>query len=384
MRFGITVSSYYPAKDGVQFVTQALAEGLVKDGHEVYVITSNYLGCSDNEIHNGVIIRRVDIRNKAMLFFGNKEEYQGLVEELSKKVDIMIFAGVQRTSTAWVLPLLKDLHVRKYLYVHGIHEYKWIANDFSSVKNFMIKALRNIRWFIFYKYNKRNFKYLDGTFQLHKKDCGYQYFEKVLKGKNYVLENFVEDLFFEDEFLNYIKKNQFIYVANYCDHKNQMLLLKAIYMTHSDANLIFIGSKKNSYYQKLINLKKQLDKQYGERNVEFLVGLSRREIASLLAQSKAFVMTSKIEKFPISILEGMAVGTPFISTNVGIVSELPGGVIVDYRPDAIAKQMDSYLNDTNKYQMLQDQAKKYAEQSASFKQYMSKFYSAIELEHNKK
>ena len=41
MKILITVSTYYPKNDGVQNVTQYLAEGLCKLGNDVTVITSN-------------------------------------------------------------------------------------------------------------------------------------------------------------------------------------------------------------------------------------------------------------------------------------------------------------------------------------------------------
>lgn len=39
MKIGISVVTYYPDENGVQFVTQKLAEGLILNGHEVTVIT---------------------------------------------------------------------------------------------------------------------------------------------------------------------------------------------------------------------------------------------------------------------------------------------------------------------------------------------------------
>ena len=39
MKIVFTVHTYYPNKDGVQYVTQYLAEGLAKLGHDITVIT---------------------------------------------------------------------------------------------------------------------------------------------------------------------------------------------------------------------------------------------------------------------------------------------------------------------------------------------------------
>ena len=40
-------------------------------------------------------------------------------------------------------------------------------------------------------------------------------------------------------------------------------------------------------------------------------------------------MTSKWEAYPISLIEAMAAGVPWISTNVGIVKYLPGGFVAN-------------------------------------------------------
>ena len=47
------------------------------------------------------------------------------------------------------------------------------------------------------------------------------------------------------------------------------------------------------------------------------------------------MMTSKWEAFPISIIEAMASGIPFISTDVGIVKFLDGGIIAKSEEELI-------------------------------------------------
>ena len=45
------------------------------------------------------------------------------------------------------------------------------------------------------------------------------------------------------------------------------------------------------------------------------------------------MMASEHEEYPVSLVEAMAVGTPFISTDAGCARILPGGVTVTDRRD---------------------------------------------------
>ena len=66
-----------------------------------------------------------------------------------------------------------------------------------------------------------------------------------------------------------------------------------------------------------------LARQLGiEANVSFL-GM-RRDVGALLAASDAFVLSSKMEGLPISMIEAMAAGVPCIGTDAGGVRELIG------------------------------------------------------------
>jgi glycosyltransferase involved in cell wall biosynthesis len=48
---------------------------------------------------------------------------------------------------------------------------------------------------------------------------------------------------------------------------------------------------------------------------------SRDDVPRLLAAMDAFILTSRMEANPISILEAMSVGLPVVSTNVGSIHE---------------------------------------------------------------
>ena len=75
MKILFTVETYYPKKDGVQMVTQYLAEGLASRGHDVTVFTSNIDENKNFETFHNVKIKRFDLRTKFGLYFGDRKKY---------------------------------------------------------------------------------------------------------------------------------------------------------------------------------------------------------------------------------------------------------------------------------------------------------------------
>lgn len=92
-----------------------------------------------------------------------------------------------------------------------------------------------------------------------------------------------------------------------------------------DTTMVFIGNEKNNYNVKLEILVKKL----GIRNkILFLEKLSREEIVAAYLSADIFICSSLWEAQPLSILDAMNAGIPFISTDVGCVLNMPGGLIV--------------------------------------------------------
>lgn len=333
MKILFCVFTYYPNKDGVQTVTQYQAEGLVKLGHSVTVITSNHKNHENGyESHNGVEIIRIDAYTDNMTDYGNKKEYQKLLIEQSKNNDIVICVCPESWPTNWAIPIQKYIKCKKIMLIHGMNEF----DRFNKNMNFyslMKKIIGNIRWGIFYKKNMKNIKKFDGFIHLHEEDYSYKYFVKNKINNNYVLYNAVQD----DLFVNNIdKSNTIINVGTFSKNKNQLECLEVFYKSFlNDYKLVLIGNEKNKYYDLLVKRKKELDATYGFRNVEIYANLDRSKIVDNIKSAKIYLLTSFSEKFPVSLLEGMAAKCAFVSTNVGIVKYLQGGIIANNREELV-------------------------------------------------
>lgn len=334
MNILVTCHTYYPNHDGVQFVTQYLCEGLVKKGYNVTVITNFYDGrnMKNIEIINGVKIIRIKAKTKYTIHFGERKEYIKLIKELVKTNDVMVNVCTQCATTDWILKELDNIDIPKILYLHSIWDFKYKKDDFASIKLLVAKIWCNIRWRIYYLKNGKYFKKYKFVTQLHEMDYSNLFFEKKYNIKSVIIENAAEDNFFSDYTNKDIKlpNNYILNVSNYLKRKNQLKCLDLFLKSQipEDWELILIGSKKNNYskiiedkYRKFINKHNDCKKK-----VQILYNIPRESISTYVKNAKIFMMTSKWEAFPISIIECMAAKVPFISSNVGIVKYLLGGV----------------------------------------------------------
>ncbi|MCD7825499.1 MAG: glycosyltransferase [Clostridiaceae bacterium] len=336
MKVVFTVATYWPKTDGVQMVTQYQAEGLAKKGHEVVVITSKMNDVPDSETHNGVNIIRVNAYNFYYWHRGDKKEYVSEVKKQCSNADALVAVCLQSFAADWLLDDMDDIKCKKVLYLHGMPDFKMHLSERNGLKDVMKTAFRNTRWKFFYTRQFGKIKKFDAVMHLFENDNSYRYFKNHGYDHNYVIENACEDEFFAEipENTNNAKNNYFIYVGNYCDRKNQEMAIRAFYETEDTAfGLLLIGSQDNSYYHHLINVKEELDSKYGQRDVQIKFSVPREQIAAYTKNAFACVMSSNYEYYPITIVEALAVGLPFISTDVGVVRQLPGGVIVKNQAD---------------------------------------------------
>jgi glycosyltransferase involved in cell wall biosynthesis len=102
----------------------------------------------------------------------------------------------------------------------------------------------------------------------------------------------------------------------------------------------FIGSESNPYFKELSKKTKALGI---ENRVALLQGVSRALTESAIQACDIALMTSKSEMQPLFLLEAMSASKPWISTNVGSVRELDGGIISQNHSSALASNLFKLL-----------------------------------------
>lgn len=151
--------------------------------------------------------------------------------------------------------------------------------------------------------------------------------------------------------------NTFIHVARLESIKNQKLLIDSFEKFALDnlkTKLVIVGDGV---------LKAELEKYVYEKNLQrsvYFLG-NRTDVEKLLANSDYFILTSKSECCPMSILEAMASGIPIISTNVGGIGEIVEdcGVLCEGEKD-IVNAMNLLYNNELLRKQLGKKAKKLA------------------------
>lgn len=118
-----------------------------------------------------------------------------------------------------------------------------------------------------------------------------------------------------------LKKNEcnyyFVNIARFFPQKNHELLVNAFCKVSNEihnARLVLVGDGP---------LRTQIEKLVGSLSLQdkvIFMGV-RRDIPTILAQSDCFVLSSRWELHPITILEAMRASLPVIATNVGGVAD---------------------------------------------------------------
>jgi len=345
MKLVIAVRSYYPHQGGVQAVAAYLAEGLAQKGHEVIVLTPRMRGDLSEEVYQKVRIKRFNIKPFFKSFsIGEKKSFRRCLVEECNNADV--FINVCANSPLAVLAYKEIGHIRckKVLHQHGMSDGRFHFERCHSLRGYLKMLFLTPYWEWFYHYYWSKIAQFDECIHLFKDDSSHLYFKKHGYSHNHVLMNSCETTFFEGQADKrvlekyHISRPYYIYVANYYGNKNQLRAVKTYLESGcKEVDLVLIGSKANAYYKKIEAL---LNSSPHHDRIHLLSAVPRQDTINLVKSSYAFLMTSNREFFPISIIEAMACGKPFICTDVGVVSQLPGGKVC---------QSDRELSDGMRY-----------------------------------
>ena len=361
--------NYFPNVSGVPVVVRYLAEGLLKKNHKVGVATT----CFENEPRidciGGVDVYRFHLcKDFFHRYKGDIREYVEFVKNYP--ADIIIIECSQCVTTDILLPHLKYINAKIIFHSHG---FSGLESPFFAIRSDVIHTLGTTynwiesRYYFGVKF-KKALKYFDASLCLSEVDNSKPYLDRLAKNV-YVLDNAAEEMFYREININNTlskyatleNDTYFMSCANYQYVKDQISIINQYYRSEASKSnsLVCIGSRANDYYQQLVEVVKENEIKFGHRDVILLIGVERADIPAIINKAKLYIVASRCERYSISIIEAMSQGIPFVSTNVGNSSILPGGVTVN-NTNEIHEQIDRSVSNNALYSRYASAGKSFA------------------------
>jgi glycosyltransferase involved in cell wall biosynthesis len=321
MRILHTVAYYHPDfGGGAQEVVRQLSERLASRGHDVTVATTFSPQRQVFE-HNGVRIRHFKIRglmnHSALGIWGDVEEYLDYLR--NGQFDLIMNYAAQTWCTDLTCKIMQEIRAKKVLAACGY------------------SGLLGVRRLFYWPYFQRLPDYLHryDTIVYHSKNYIDKAFGDAHGIKNYhVIPNGIDSREFErsDENFRVLYDIQMKYilltVGDHFTNKGHDRVIEAFGdLKRDDVTLVIVGRNIAPPYRSCWK-RCSLEACQSKGRIRILNHAPRSHVIAAYFAADLFLSGSRIEAFPLVIIEAMASGTPFIAFPAGNIAEMPGGILV--------------------------------------------------------
>jgi glycosyltransferase involved in cell wall biosynthesis len=305
------------SRNGISLCTKQHYKLLKDMGHQVAVVYPHIKINSYNDVSGEAYF--IGASGSPALFSKRFFDTKAATQLLqSFKPDIVLCESWQNSMSENFINLCYKLEIKTAVLSHGIS-----IHPFTFSPKNLLRSLRwSLYWLRFHSVVKKIHAITCLSFE-NKSNRFYDAKIAVELGKKVVyLTN--TPINYSGNYVQYEMRNRNILIIGYfSDIKNQYKALKiAKQLQEENFNFIFIGNKVGRYFNKCLNFASH----HELKNVQFLTD-QECSIANEISRCFGVISTSSTEVLPLTLLEAMASGTPFISTNVGAICELPGGIL---------------------------------------------------------
>ena len=354
------VGQYPPHIGGVARHMNTLAKELVKQGHEVYVITYPHKDLkeeiTDIEGVHVIATKGISIPGlRGALFKRNAEK---TLEKLVKEKNIDIIHGHYLFPPGLAsVNVGKKTNTKTYVTSHGSDMFelykkkKFIQSTIKKVlkKADVVLAVSNALKNEIVSTKVEN---IENKTRIHYNSVDIDKF-KPSEDKDYS-EKLRRDL--------EINNNEpiILFVGNIIKLKNIDLIIEAKKELNTKCNLVIVGTGNH-----LKNLKEKVNNYTKEGLIEnvYFTG-PRNDVNKIIPSSDLLILPSFNESFGIVLIEALACGKPVIGSNVGGISEIINedvGLLIDpYDKQDLAKAIDMILTDTSLQEKFKSNAREHA------------------------
>ncbi len=324
MKILFVCENYHPHYGGAEVLFKNLAEGLIKKGNRVAVITTQLPGTKKYEEINGVKVHRINCFNNRYLF-----SFLSIpkVLKLARKADLIQTTTFNGAPPAWLGAKLTRKPVA--LTVHEVWIGKWKEiTGFSWLKSTLHDLLERIIYFFPFD------KYVCVSHATRKDLLGHGIkSEKAVTVYNGFDYQFWHPKKFSQGNAQQLRKslhleNRFICLSwgRPGSSKGFQYLIKAApYIQQQIPNLtilLMLGSPEK-YPENYRKLRRLAHKH--KDIVKIIPSLPYQELGTVIRTADAVIIPSLSEGFGYSALEANSVGTPLVASNAASLPEVVSG-----------------------------------------------------------
>lgn len=336
MKILIVSFTFPPEVGGVAEVARTQACGFTARGHEVTVATAFDPQRTDAHAPGGVKVKQFNIAGSFLAGDGYRGEVAAYQDFLAREpVDIILIHCWQNWAVDTGISAFPRVRAKKILLSHGFDAHRWHGQPaFPWGLGVWLRAWPYARRL------PRLMRAFDRlVFLSGRPDAGRFYdvgvAQRVCPERISVIPNGVHLEEFRRartdfrEARNLTTQHLLLNVANYCDRKNQLATLRDFMAANrDDATLVFIGGEFNDYHREMVREQETLQRQFPKARVLCLEKIPKDEIYAAYQAADVFLLGAKQETQPLAILDAMAAGAAFVSTDTGCVRDFPGGLVV--------------------------------------------------------
>ena len=295
------LGQFPPHFGGVGVHIHTLSKELVKQGHEVYVITYPHSNLKDIDGIHVIGTKGLNIPGIRGLMF--KRNAKKALNDLLKEVDIDIIHGHYLFPAGAAATEVGSKHnIKTYVTAHGSDMFEMYKKQ-SFMRPFIKKVLKKA----------------DVVFAVSNalKDEILATGVNGIEDKTRLYWNSVDIDKFSKDNKNVLENNSkpiVLFVGNLIKRKNVNLILEAKKQSNTDYELVIVGDGP---------LRNELENKVNNDNISDVRFMgSRRDVENIIPGCDVLVLPSFSESFGLVLIEALACEKPVIGSNVGGISEI--------------------------------------------------------------
>ena len=342
MKFAM-VGQFPPHIGGVGVHIHTLSKELIKQGHEVYVITYPHKDIKDIDGIHVIGTKGVNIPGLRGLFFAINAEKE--LKKLIEKENIDIIHGHYLLPAGWAsVKAGKSANTKTYVTSHGSDMFETYKKQ-KFTRPLINKVLKDadvvlaVSEALKDEIIKTNIPNIKEKTRLHWNSVDVSKFKTTEENKDKFKKELVQEFNIDAD------KPIILFVGNIIKRKNVDLLIEAKKQMNTKANLVIVGDG-----PLLEQLKTKAEKEYFDGNLDnvYFTG-SRTDVEDIIPSCDLLVLPSFTESFGLVLIEALACGKPVIGSNVGGIKEIiteDVGLLIDPNdPSDLANAIDKVLSD---------------------------------------